>query len=287
MRVLFREVLYGVATRLGLEPEVNLQGNSAAALTRYLQHRVEEAWDSFGWPWARVGETRRFARDFSAVDVQDIFAGDIVWYNGGYWRALGDAPVSTPIANSEWEVASGFDRLIEWVQPGFERLGTVTEVWDRSPRLYGDARELAFEVVKDGVLLGPAAPDEVWVVYDRVAPLFSAVEWSESAVYGQGDVVFAREQGDCFVCRQAHQGVAPPISLDVTAKWERQWIPRELRTFLELAAFADALAEDGGHDKARAAEARAKDALERQMEKIVYRQGQRAGFGVMVRDGAN
>lgn len=287
MRVSFKDVLYGVATRLGLQPETGLLSDSAAALTRYLQHRVEEAWDVFAWPWAVVGEERNFAPAFSALDAEDVFAGDVVWHEGAYWEALGDAPVSSPAVNSEWKVATGFDRVIPDIQPGKGTIGFVLEIYDRNPRVYADAVLLPFTLVADGTLCRPDAPDTVWVIYQKPAPLFSGIAWDPAVLYSQGTVVYAAEQGDCFVCRQAHQGVTPPTTLDITAKWERQSIARELRAFLELAAFSDALAEDGAHDKARAAEARAQEALARQMEKIAYRQGQARGFGVLVRAGAN
>ena len=54
----FKDVLHGLATKLGLDPQTQLQDSQARALTVHINEAYEFCWDAFPWPEAMVIEAR-------------------------------------------------------------------------------------------------------------------------------------------------------------------------------------------------------------------------------------
>ena len=121
-------------------------------------------------------------------------------------------------------------------------------------------------------------PDVVWINYRQPAPEFTGAAWRAGTVYPVGSLVYFLDDGECYKANAATSAGESPSN--TAAKWDRQPLLQILAPFVELAAYADALAEDGQTDKAGIIESRALDRLAAAQDRINVQQRQSAHFSV-------
>ena len=301
----FKNVLFSVARRLGIDPAVNLQQNVADALAGYISDRVRHGWNEFAWPEICQTERRVFR---PAWDAETSYAlGQEVWdeATAAYYVSLSDGNVNHPVvldgdapegdglfleldldwlqesdvvSNATWWAKrSVLERVVLFDQPGQTKLGDVLEVWRDDPRLTRHPRAVAYWISETGVQLGPDAPDMVWVKFRLVAPEFTATPWKADGVYAAGEVRYFSD-GECYQAAVATAAGESPVS--AAAKWVLQPLPAVLASYVELGAYADALDEAGQTDKAAVNLSRADGRLTDAMERVNTQQRQTARFSV-------
>lgn len=165
----------------------------------------------------------------------------------------------TPAAGSSyWEAPTSFNKYVAYEQTGQTTINHVKAVWAQDPRLVARPRRVGFWTNAVGVQVDPSAPNEVWIEFRRLAPRYTATEWSILAEYVAGDVVYVASSGECYEALQAGVGQDPVTE---TAYWDRQDVPYVLADVVKELAYADLLREDGQNEKARAQTAEALNLL--------------------------
>lgn len=279
-RIAFKKVLDGVATRLAVEPGL-VQTNQAAALAAYIQDRLQAVWELYNWPFTRATEARVFYPRWDDVDAAELVMGDIVFHEGAYWTALVNASAQEPMEGAnEWEVATNYERVISFDQPGQTPISEVLGVSNDDPEVNEKAGAVNYVLSGGGIAFGESAPAEVWVTFSRRAPEFTVVPWSAATNYVAGDLVYYAAAQDCFRCAEANVNTPPPTGDTSNAHWTRQEFPHELGLYVKHGAKADALEEDNNVESAYQSERRAQKALEDELEKLLVKQGQVSGWDV-------
>lgn len=271
-RVTLKLVLDGCATRLGLSAAA-LQADQAAALAKYLEDRVRDAWERFNWPFTRATEERVFAPRYE--DGGLIETGNVVYKDGAYWSAVVGVDENFN-AVIEWLADPDFDRCISLEQPGLTPMAEVLEVWDADPTIVKCPGRVPFRIGPNGIEVADDAPDVVWVEFSRYCPRFSTVAWLPDSEYAAGDVVF--HGTDCWLAQATSTGSAPA---EDNSNWALQVLPHQLSRYAELAAVADCLNESNQHDKAKRMEDLAEERLLDELEKLISKQNQIPRFAVV------
>lgn len=264
--VTFKSVLNGVATRMGLEPDANLQLNQATALTEYIGDRTTTMWELAAWPEWTTSEQRQFREDW---DVAVTYAaGAEVYYadQNAYYRSLQSANLGhVPAAEFEtewWETASDLNTYIVLDQSW--EANVIGEIWDvylDDPRKNKSPRRVGWWRMPEGIWVDAGGATKVFVEFSLLAPLFTTVEWDAAVAYVPGDLVYY--YGDCYQARTASTAVVPLVAGD----WRKQAFPYVLARPVKLAAIADALREDENINKALGWDAQADNALNHALER--------------------
>ena len=269
--VTFKSVLDGVLTRMGLDPLVTADAATKAAVAIYVEDRHREAWESQDWPETRVIEERVYRRRFEDLAPEDIGLGDVVFHAADYWEALIANPTAEPgTDDAEWAVAEDFERYVALDQTGETLISEVVAIWDGNPRV-GFAEQVPFELTENGAQVGTDAPVTVWVEFSLRVPEFWATAWATATDYTTGDLVLFTD-GHCYQAARASTGVQPAGM--VSDDWVRQPVLYVISRFVERAAYADTLAEDGQQAKGDRELGLAYRALEDELAKVALKQGQ-------------
>lgn len=296
----FKQVLFGVARRLGLDPKINLQQNVADALAGYIAEHVRRAWTLYQWPELCPTERRVYRPEW---DADTVYAeGQEVWDCGqrAYYRSLSDGNRGNPVtgiaeepsglfveidvqeapeadASADWVRVTDLVKLIVWDQPGKTRIGDVLEIWRDDPERAKRPRTVPFLVTTAGIQLASDAPDMVWINFRLRPPEFKATPWKAARTYTSGEMVYFSD-GECY--RAAAATAAGESPATAAAKWEWQPVPRVLANYATIAAYAEALEEDGESDKASANFNKADSRLADEMDRYNVQQRQSAQFSV-------
>jgi hypothetical protein len=180
MRTLsFRDILWEVAYRMGLDPTSDLLTDQAVALGFYINSVVRQEWHAADWPeWTytqpRTPDTRHIV-NFKApvIEIPDVDS----------------------------------------------RIGRVLKVYLNDPELVQPPLEIAHRLTSDGVHVGFEHGSQVWVKFQPPAPLFTAFPWNGARTYGQGELIYSPVSGQCYESKSngnlnhnpaGDRGVDPP-----------------------------------------------------------------------------
>ena len=166
-----RTVLNGVAARMGMDITQSIPAHTVAAYLEYINSVTRGVWERYAFPeWTRIEE-----RTYRAAYVAGTayVAGDEVYYDGGYYRALSGTTGNLPDDGSHWEVAGDLVRNISLDQAGETAIGEVIEVYGSDPRVARRARTYEFSLVEDGILV-PRGPGVVWLEFTLRPPTFAS-----------------------------------------------------------------------------------------------------------------
>lgn len=154
----FREILWEVAYRMGLDPTSDLLTDQAIALGLYINSVVRQEWHAADWPdWTytqtRTPDTRHIV-NFKAplVEIPDVDS----------------------------------------------RIGRVLKVYLNDPEVVQPPLEIAHRLTSDGVHVGFEHGTQVWVKFQPPAPYFSAFPWNGAVTYVKGAVVYSPVSGECY-----------------------------------------------------------------------------------------
>lgn len=269
--VTFKSVLHGIALRMGLEPEENLQVNQAQAITEYINTRTREAWEWADWPEMVATEERAFADDH---DLALIYAtGDIVWDPTGrvYYTALQSVPAATALSDAAyWEETATADitKTFQRSQAGKTEIGDVFNIYLRDPRENANPGELDWFPEDEGYRVN-TVNSTVWVYYRKTPSIFTETPYSASTPYTAGQRVYSSTTGECYLAIASSTGIA----VTDTTKWTKIDMPRILSEAIKCAAYADTLREAGQGTRANEEEARYEAILIFEMDKITTQAG--------------
>jgi hypothetical protein len=299
----FKKVLEGALRRIGLDP-TTVPTSTKVAWAGYLTERCREAWEWFDWPEMKVLEERVYADRYEDLDSDDILVGDVVYYNGYYWEALTTGPATEPYDGApDWEITNRIDRIIPIDQTFYRTIDEVFNVFSRNPLTFNCScpayysyysvfgwppsfvsLKLLYFLDERGIILPANAPNSVWIEYNPMPSEFAYVPWDSGTTYQVGDIVYLDSTGDCYKARQPSTNITP-TTVDQTAFWQKQVVPRVLSRFMERACSGDGLLEDGQTDAGDNAISKAWDALVQEKDNVTLRQDQQrySGFSVEVR----
>jgi hypothetical protein len=193
----FRDVLWGLAKRRGLDPAKDLHGEQADAYATYINTGVAKLWHAVDWPeWTRT-------------EARTPDARHIVSY---------DAPAGAPATPDQ-------------------RIGRALKVYLNDPETVPWPLEIAHRLTERGVHCGFEHGTEVWIKFQPPPPEYTARPWDVSVTYRRGELVYSPATGECYVSNtsgnQGHnptgmQGVNPPslnVAVVQTAAPETPAIP--------------------------------------------------------------
>jgi hypothetical protein len=263
----FRSIVYGTATRMGLEPANNLQLNQAAALVEYIQDRCQEAWEMAPWPEWTVSELRQYRATWSSATTYALGAEVYDATGNAYYRSLqaGNTNHAPPSSTTWWAKASDLDTYVA-LEQSWEAtpIGVVWEVWADDPRTTPRPRPVSWWIGDNGIQVA-TDQSRVWVEFGRRPPAFTVVEWDALTAYVAGAVVLYGPSGECYAARAPSTGATPPSN---STLWQWQAFPWVLARHVKLAAIGDALREDENLTKAAAWDTQADKALEQALDRM-------------------
>lgn len=267
--VTFKSVLHGVASFLGLDPATNFTSAQAEGLTRYINKHLRRAWEIYPWPELSRSEQRFFRDAYSAATTYAL--GAEVYGNGGYYQSLQAANTNHALTETAWWTPlTDLDRSVPLEQAGKTVMGEVFNVSTGNPAKTG--QPIPFRIVDDAVTIDLGLVS-VWVEY-RIRPSeMSATTHSTLTTYAAGDRVYLAATGQTYRALATNTNQVPNVA---PTFWAVEPFPYVLAPHVTHAAYADALREDGQHDKARIERSEAASLLDDEMDKINQQQRQTA-----------
>jgi len=270
--VTFKSVLEGVAVRLGIDP-ATLQATQARALGEYIDGALRRGWQADGWwPWVSEQE-RRWRQTWVsgtayALGAEVWFAPEEKYFVALAGTAAGESPLTHP---AKWEEIDELAEYLNLQEVGYGPVGDILAVTATNGAEYG------FELRGDRIYI-PQGPPVVVVRFTLRRPRFSGEEWSATGTYGAGAVVYRATVGDCYLATgTATVGLAPENN---STHWVKQEFPEILSEYAKLAAYGDALREDGQIEKGAVIDQKAESALADEFDRVFFKQQQTRRFRV-------
>lgn len=265
--VTFKSVLHGVARRMGHDPETDFLSNQAATYTEYINSRVREAYDYHDWSETIIIE--QLAADYDATVAYE--AGDVVWDpdTEQYYKAVDATPGDDLADTNYWEPTAQFTKGV---------IGRIIGAYSEDPTSVLRAKRLAWELGNGAVRVKNSA--ETWLEYQEREPVFTSKEWDNTTSYAIDDLVYSATTGECYQALQTNSGTAVTDS----AVWDKVDMPYMISEFVKLAAYADALREEGENTRlAERTDERAANVLADAMDRETVKAGQMPTFRVISR----
>ena len=275
-----QKVLYDVARRIGLDPDVNLSPDQAEEILGFLDDRLREGWEMYDFLEITETEERAFRNDYDSTLCYP--AGTYAWdpYSRQYYQAVSDG-VGGPLSNSKlWTpyptVAPAF---VEWQQTGKTPIGAGFKAYTLNPYEDPSAVEIPFIISRRGLEFDPrSAGSTVWLNFRLPYPGLGLYDWSTTQVYNTGDSVLYK--GDTYHSLvDGNLGLAPDV---VPTSWALFRIPYVLSRFVYQAAFSDTLIVNGQNEKAVVEEGKAYSRISQEFDKQTLQQAQVQRFSVHV-----
>jgi hypothetical protein len=272
------KVLYDIARRIGLDPDVNLAPDQAEEILGFMEDRLRESWEMYDFLEITETQERAFRDDY---DINKCYAaGDQVWdpCTLKYYQAVSDG-VGGPLSNAKiWtpypNVAPCY---VAWEQAGKTPIGAGFKAYNLNPYEEPYAQEIPFVISRRGLEFDPrTAPATIWVQFRLPYPGLAMYDWSATATYSAGDAVIYL--GDTYHSLVSGNIGIPPDSSDVN--WELFRIPYVLAKFVTQAAYSDTLIVNGQNEKAAPEEGKAYSRLSQEYDKQTLQQAQQQRFSV-------
>lgn len=160
----FKEVLWAVAVKMGLDPTRDLHGEHADALTVYINSYVRRYWHNADWPeWTRTEPRTPDARHM------------VSW----------DEPFPAP-------------------PPGVDsRISRVLKVYLNDPDITPPPLEITPRFSDVGIHCGFEHGAQVWIKFQPPPPQYSAQPWDSKLTYNRGQVVYSPVTGECYASKSS------------------------------------------------------------------------------------
>ena len=207
--------------------------------------------------------------------------GDIRYWPGTdrhyqYYNSTSSAG-NQPTNTTYWAILTDFDRYVAWAQTGKTDLtgSTPLAVYNFSPRLNREARELTFSLSSNGIQVH----DQVaycHILYRQKPPQLKGDNFDASTVYtanvsqvyydGTKQATPTTTPGNFYdVIVTTTAGQDPD---DTAASFSVVSIPYDFERYLVHGAAADWLKSEGRHDESMAEEAKAREELSNQVTRL-------------------
>lgn len=178
------DVLWAIAYKLGLDPEVSLLKNQAYALASYINAYVRRIWDASDWPeWTIIG---RFGPQ-TAPGLEHI-----VSWNHPPIEYI-PPPIGTgPIPDAPAPV------------PSTPFIGKVLKVYLVDPRTTRLPVDTPFRLEHVGIHCGFEHGNSVWIKYIPRAPKFTGKEWDAGVTYKKDELTYSPLSGQCYKSKSSN-----------------------------------------------------------------------------------
>lgn len=253
--VTFKSALHSVARMMGLDPAKDLTTELANAYAMFMTLRVREAHEHDFWNDLMLVEQRAYRQSWDVATEYE--EGDEVFNEEDelYYTAVATSTGEQPDLDTDgtyWEELTEYNRYIPFTPPagttGLHTIGHVEYVSKYDPRLRDDPYTVPHWISPDGVQVYSTAPAWPFVRFRPPAPRFTATPWDSATTYAIGDLVYYAATGECYKALEANTNQVPTT----TEEWEKVDFAAVYEMFVVLAAYADALKDDGQLEKAEA-----------------------------------
>lgn len=212
-------------------------------------------------------------------------AGDQVYYaiTDRYYQCHTASTGNLPSDTSYWGVLTEFDRYVGYEQTGETALGEVLCVWDKNPKTTTKLNSLNWNLSENGVQVLSQVSECVILFKTRV-PILKGEVFDATATYSVGDQIYyssTSTRGNFYECIVATSAGEDPD--DTAASWSVVQIPLIFKEWLENAAYADWLIQEGEVSKSQAREQMAYSRLYDKAENLTGAQDQRKKTIVLTR----
>jgi hypothetical protein len=156
----FRDILWGVAYKLGLDPVgENFLSNQATTIGVYIDQWVRRLYDIHDWPeWTII-------REFNPDPVTHIVSYE---------------QLQTTSPDTEF------------------RTHRIFKVYLVDPKTVSAPIDTKFKLRDDGIHCGFEHGSSVWIKYTQPPPRFTADIWRNNQAYAKDDVVYSYQTGECY-----------------------------------------------------------------------------------------
>lgn len=266
-------IIKPVAHLLGIDPNLDLNRDHAAAWTSMANDCVANGFAYWQFPQLEIAEERAFRTIWKATRQFQI--GDELFYIPGltyYYRAIATPPVGTlPTDTTYFEPVTLVSRYIAYEQPGKRPIDQAIGVY------YGDPfsncmNGLDFWPSPNGIQLNGYTGPTAFIKYRIQPPEFTAEAWDIGTNYAKNDKVFFNDDGDCYQAKSASIGHSPAEG----AYWRKIEMPEFLATYVRYQVAADASDDAVASSKW---EGKAEDAIIAEVNKLLE-QGQRHRYRI-------
>jgi hypothetical protein len=237
-----RDIIYGIADLLGIDPTEDLLKDHARAWTSSVNNHVGRGWGFWPWPELEVTEERAFRQVFYTDVAYQAGQGEAseVYYPATekYYRMTASAAAGTlPTDPAKWtEIGSdALDRHIAFEQYGKQNIDRIISIDPTDPRLFPGNHGWSSRPSSYGTDVLAAAGPTVWVTYIPRAPEFTTSTYDAAKAYARGDLVLDLVSGDCYRALAASTGQL----LTNQAYWLREAFPYLLAQYVKYAAAAE------------------------------------------------
>lgn len=215
------------------------------------------------FPMMQRIELRRYRPDWN--EDQAYMAGQEVWYNGDYYRALHVVEGVAPTADTTvWRKLAMEEvwAFIHWDQPWENTVIDSAGVdatrfaYAADPKYHPNASPLKCTgVFEYGIEIAAPAPKEVFCRFVPVFPSVSFVPWVSGTMYKAGDVAYRAETKDLYRCvadvADGAANVAPEAAGE--AVWSPVRVRDEFEPYLTRLVAADLMTDEQAKGMSRAA----------------------------------
>ena len=241
----FKTVFEGVVLLQGKDPTTAaLSTAEEARIMVLINQRVREGWCYFMWPELMECVERPFRETWTAGSVFGLNAECYYAATQTYYKSLqADNTNHNPATETAWwEEVSELNTYLPAMALDQYALGEVVQISKADPFKYaGSLFTYRFFPTSLGIqVVGNGIPATVWVLQRMRPNVFTRVAWSEDGTYSVGDLCYRASTGECYQY----------ITVNGAATWNKLDFPAFLQNFVQMAAFADDLMQDGQKEKA-------------------------------------
>lgn len=217
------------------------------------------------------------------ADATAYTAGTVVRNpaNGLYYACHTAHTSSGSLNTSNFGLLTPFIKVIALSQSWeTNTIGDVREIWDANPKASTTCGTYRWSMDEDGVFVR-TSQGKVWVEYRRPIPTWSGSNYSASATYSAGDIIYFTD-GDYYEALASTSAGESPTS--AAAKWSKQEVPGFLAEALSTAVAADLMLQDGQEDRYGRMLRRAEALIEQKIINLGTKQGLSRSLPVLARN---
>jgi hypothetical protein len=152
-------------------------------------------------------------------------------------------------------------------------IGSVFEVWNKSPKANTDLSSLTWYLSENGVQISESNTS-AFIYFRKVPPQFLGDLYSQTTAYSSGDQVYDNTIGNFYTANQSVSSGSDNSPNAQPSFWDVVSVPAIFKDYLIRGTYADYLRHNQELDRARVAERDAQDVLNHELAKLQQQQGQ-------------
>jgi len=165
-------------------------------------------------------------------------------------------------------------------QAGQTEISEVFAVYTKSPKANQDVEELTWYLSENGIQIAQNNAT-VHVYFRKVPPTLTGDLYSQSTSYVSGDQAYDNTNKNFYTANTSHSSGSDNSPYNRPSGWDLVSIPAIFQDYLIRGTYSDYLRHNGELDRARVAEADARDVLDHELFKLHQQQGQTTRLNVL------